>query len=147
MEYFCVEEFVPPEVYKERGNKAITVIDTNILRFIENLREALNKPITANNWKWGGSYSYRGYRTSASKHFRKYSQHSFGRALDFDVKGMSAQEVREWIIKNRELDWVKPITFLENSVSWVHIDTRTSEDNSLILWDVNTKQSQIYKRS
>ena len=55
----------------------------------------------------------------------------FGKAVDFDVSGMTAVEVREWIVENpskmpckvrleRNLNG-KPIT-------WVHLDVMSDED-------------------
>lgn len=146
LENFDIREFVPKSIYSDRGIKAVTTIDVNLLIFIDHLREYLDLPITINDYIFGGNNQFRGLRTIESKDYSKYSQHSFGRALDFDVKGMTAQEVRQWIIKNRNLWWVKPITFIENNVGWVHIDTRATDNYDLILYDVNTEETIIFKR-
>jgi uncharacterized protein YcbK (DUF882 family) len=147
LKYFKVQEFVPKSVYKARKGKAIQLIDYNLLIFIERLRETLNKPITVNNWHVGGQYQYRGLRDAGSDVYSKYSQHSFGSALDFKVSGMSSEDVRQWIIDNRNLAWVKPITFIEDGVSWVHVDVRpTTLDQDLWVWHVKTGATEVYKK-
>lgn len=148
-QYFEIYELVPKKVYEDRGNKAFELIDKDLLMFINMLRSELDKPITVNDWFWGGRFSQRGLRTPEAKEFKPYSQHSFGRALDFNVKGMSAAEVREWIIEHRDLDWVKPITFMEDEdgIERVHVDTRYSETGDLVLYNVPKGTARIFKRS
>jgi len=92
-------------------------------------REGLHKPMTINNWKWGGSFSQRGLRHNRSSMVQKktsiyLSAHMFGKAVDFDVQGMSAVEVREWIVENEDLFPCK-IRLERNlkgkPISWVHL--------------------------
>ena len=48
------------------------------------------------------------------------SPHPLGKAIDFDVLGRTAEEVRHWLINNKsEIPY--PIR-LEKNVSWVHMD-------------------------
>ena len=144
LKYFTVQELVPKEVFLARGVKAIELMDKELLVFIDKLREVLGKPITINTWNAGGVFSYRGLRTIECPQYSAYSQHTYGKALDFDVAGMSAHEVREWIIANKNLDWVKPISFIEDNVNWVHVDTRPSVDGTLVLWDPKTNKVKTY---
>jgi len=144
---FVVEEFVPRELYNLMGDHAICCMDEELITFIINLRQTLNRPITINTWKWGGRFTSRGIRLPGSTYYSATSQHSEGKALDFDVAGMPASEVRSWIISNRDLVWVKPITFIEDGVNWVHIDvglTHGRSKDKLILWHVKTKNSVVY---
>ena len=143
---FAVHELVPKDVYKDRGEKAIQLMDRELLTFIDKLRTHLGRSITVNNWQWGGPFQYRGLRDANSDVYSKYSQHSFGKALDFDVDGMTAEEVRQWIIDNRLLSWVRPITFIEDGVSWVHVDTRPTHNDSLVSWHVKTGKAEVYER-
>lgn len=143
---FKAHEFVPAAIYKDRGEKSIQLMDRELVIFIDKLRDELGRKITINNWFWGGRFSQRGLRTQDSEHYSKYSQHSYGKAIDFDVDGMSAGQVRQWIIDNRNLDWVKPICFIEDGVSWVHVDTRPTDGDALVVWHVDTKKSKVYSR-
>ncbi len=147
MKHFKVQELVSESVYNVRGERSIQLIDNRITTFLDELREALQASITCNDWLWGGKYSWRGLRTSDSEDFSQYSQHTFGRAIDFKVKGMSAEEVRQWIIKNRNLWWVKPISFIEGEVSWVHVDVRNLGSDDIWLWGKKSKETTVYKRS
>jgi len=140
--YFCIEELVDKLVFDKYGEKAWMFFDTDLLHTIWIIRKHLDKSITINNWKWGGKFDERGLRynlnyivkqkTIAGKMY--LSMHLFGKAIDFDVEGMTAEEVRDWIVDNSNLfrckirlEWKysktgKPIT-------WVHLDTRAEDKN------------------
>ena len=148
MKYFRTEELVSESVYRERGERSMQLIDKHIPVFLDNLREALGRSITCNDWVFGGEYHWRGLRTKDSTDFSQYSQHTFGRAIDAKIKGMSAEDVRQWLIENRNLWWVKPVTFIESgeSVTWLHIDLRGGTDGNLWVWDKDTGKTTIYQR-
>ena len=148
MKYFKVQELVSESTYKARGGRSTQLIDKRVITFIEGLREALGKPITINNWHVGGEYQWRGLRIPESPWYSTYSMHTHGKALDFDVKGMAAEEVRQWIIEHRELEWVRPVNFLEGgeTVNWGHIDVRNGTDGNLWLWDKDTGCTTVYGR-
>jgi len=129
-EYFCIEELVDKEVYNKYGDVAWKFIDEMLIECILVIREELGKPMTINNWKWGGQFSQRGLRHNMSpmvqKKTRMYlSAHMFGKAVDFDVEGMTAVEVREWIVANADKFPCK-IRLERNMkgkpISWVHLD-------------------------
>jgi hypothetical protein len=48
------------------------------------------------------------------------SAHLLGMGVDFDVEGLLAEEVRLWIVTNKNT-WPYPIR-LERDVNWVHLD-------------------------
>lgn len=146
MKHFIVQELVPKSVYLLRGDRAIEALDPRILIFIEQLRKHLRKPIIINNWFWGGKFQQRGLRTSDSDVYTAFSQHTFGRALDFDVVGMTPKEVHDFIIRNRNEWWCQCITFIETGINWNHVDCRYNEKNDLVLWDVKTKETKYYGR-
>lgn len=131
--YFKAYELVPKTVYEELGEDAFEWIDPKLMTALEYIRERLGT-VTINTWKQGGALQYRGLRTKESKHYSTKSQHCVGKAADFDVKGMTAQEVREWLIDNREEPALAPITFIEMAVHWVHIDIRPAVSNTLTCW-------------
>lgn len=153
MKWFKSYELVPESLHKLRGERSLQLIDKRLMEFLDKLREALGSPITVNTWKQGGQFSQRGLRTrefykSDKAYQESLSQHKFGRACDFDVKGMTASEVRQWIIGNRNLWWVKGIGFLEDDVNWVHVDFRfINDEDDLWVWSVVTGRTEVYKRS
>ena len=129
--YFILEELVPKDVYYDRGDKAIEIISEPALRTLIKIRELFQNPITVNNWKWEGPYNNRGYRHESyyNDDRKHYSQHQFGNAFDFDVRGFKADDARELIKgwkKNGELPY---LTGLEEGegVTWVHIDCRLTD--------------------
>jgi uncharacterized protein YcbK (DUF882 family) len=133
--HFKVQELVPEHIYKKRGAKAIELMDERILITMDKLREMIGKPITVNNWVWGGNRNWSGLRTagfysSLQSYENSLSQHKYGRAVDFLVKGMSAVDVRKFIFANKE--HFPYITFVETDISWVHIDCRNCE--SITTW-------------
>ena len=123
--YFKIYELVPPTVYQERGHKAWELLDENLLRVIDELRNIFGSA-TINSWKWGGEFKWSGLRTANCKIGSKYSQHRFGRAADMKFKNISPKEVRA-IIKNDARFWgrVMGIKCIENKTpSWLHVDVR-----------------------
>jgi hypothetical protein len=131
--YFKIHEFVGRLTYKIFGQRAWMFFSTNILKSLLIVRIGLNKSITVNNWFWGGKFSQRGLRTifqqiakNAFYRGKLYlSPHLFARAFDFDVKGMKANKVRTWIVKNGSLFPEKirlEKTYKGKSINWVHMD-------------------------
>lgn len=122
-EKFQIYELLSRSDYDARGEKGWMLFDPRLLKLLDRLRELFDAPITINNWKWGGQFENRGLRTSASQYYSKYSQHSFGRAVDFDVRGLSADEsrekIRQWFNEGKlEVDGIR----MELGVNWVHLD-------------------------
>ena len=64
--YFCIEELVDSTVYNKYGDSAWKFIDSFALECLLVVREGLGKPMTVNNWKWGGRFSQRGLRDNMS---------------------------------------------------------------------------------
>jgi hypothetical protein len=142
-EYFDIREFVNKTTYLKHGENAWMFIDPKLLHTILVIREALGRPMTINNWSYGGKFSQRGLRTNIGQIVMKMvakrrlylSAHVMGKAVDFDVKGMSAIKVREWLVENKDLLPCK--IRLENTmkgrpISWVHLDVFWSKKNSKV---------------
>ena len=156
LKHFKVKEFVDKNTYEQRGDKAITTMDSELLTFIDNYAEHLKSlnsdvkvSVVINDWSWDGRFQWRGLRTPDYNKFNKFSQHAYGRGIDFDVYiddvRIAPEVTRQWIADNRFTDWVRPITFVEEGVNWAHVDTRAS-DGDLIFWHVDTKQTTVYGR-
>lgn len=131
MKHFVLQELVCPDVYNKYGKTAWSFLDKRLLDTIEFLREELGKPIIINNWHRDGSYTQRGLRCNTCELVRTkedpyMSAHNFGQGVDMTFKGMSAKDVRRWIIKNQHK---LPYNIrLETDVSWVHLDVRGGKD-------------------
>ena len=146
--YFDISELVGPAVYNKYGNESWFVFETDILNCLLLIRVGLDKPITINNWKRGGTRSESGYRDNTQSIMvdktiegKLYlSGHVLGCAFDFTVKDVNSTYVREWVVKHKNIFPCK--VRLENNkdgkqISWVHIDTKYYERNPKVyLFDV-----------
>jgi hypothetical protein len=139
-DYFSLDELVCPEIYKHFGDVAWQFFDSRLLITIDTLRQKLGRRITVNDWQVHGQFTQRGFRClqcqlvkDAIKTNQLYvSPHMTGQAIDFDVEGMVAEEVRQYIIKNQSL-WPYPIR-LEADVNWIHMDTRDADNGKVFLF-------------
>ena len=126
--YFELKELICPDVFKFYGETSWQFFDPRLFVTIDKLRERLNKAMFVNNWNEGGEFTQRGFRCiqcqleqDAFKNNKMYcSPHSRGQAIYFDVQGLVAEEVRQYIIKNPNL-LPYPVR-LEAGVNWVHMD-------------------------
>jgi uncharacterized protein YcbK (DUF882 family) len=115
--YFTWQELMP---YAEYEPYWLILMDERILITLDAIRTHYKRPVTVNNWHRGGQFSMRGFRPMTGNVGAKYSQHRFGRAVDFDVAGIPAEQVRNDI----RFGLFPLITCIEKNVNWVHIDVR-----------------------
>lgn len=146
--YFKIYELVGRLTYKVFGERAWMFFSTNILKSLLIVRIGLDSPITVNTWYWSGKFSQRGLRTVfqqiAKNAFYKgrlyLSPHLFARAIDFDVEGMTATNVRSWMVKNADLFPEKirlEKTYKGKEINWVHMDDFWEAKNPKVyLFDV-----------
>ena len=127
--YFDLKELVCPDVYRRFGEWAWIFLDEKRLDTLAVLREKIfDRPMLVNTWAAGGAFTQRGLRCNLCPLVREksaagvpyLSAHNLGKAVDFDVPGLSAETVRETIVKNQIL-LPHPIR-LEKGTSWVHLD-------------------------
>lgn len=130
-QHFTVPELVPPDLYKLRGDEALIVMDARILWTLDALREHFGVPITVNNWQSGGPFQQRGFRNDAGTG-ALLSQHRYGRAVDFDIQGITAAEFRALVKTGQLIGQMIHITAIEETnagqpISWVHCDCRNAD--------------------
>lgn len=138
-DYFDIQELVCPHVYNKFREYAWNFFDPRLLDTLLVIREKIGKPIYVNNWDMGGDFSQRGFRCNICALVKEktaleklyVTAHNQGMGVDFDVKGMRAEEVRKWITDNQIL-LPHPIR-LEEDVNWVHLDVR-SDGFRAITW-------------
>lgn len=136
--YFSLDELVCEDVYNKFADIAWSFFDARLLIIIDLLRERFNKPIFVNDWMVHGQFDERGFRCircslvrEAIRQRRLYvSPHMTGQGVDFDVEGLVAEEVRQWIIKNQK---ILPYAIrMERNVNWVHLDTRDNVEGKKV---------------
>jgi len=132
--HFSIKEFVHPDIYSYFGEKSIQFMDTRILYTADQLRDLFG-PITCNSWSWGENRKFSGLRPFDSKIGAKYSAHKYGKALDLIFRNNTAEEVRQYIKKYPRLESFKYITRIESKVSWLHIDTFTTNKEGILFFN------------
>ena len=116
---FTLRELVSKRTLDKYGEKAWEFLDERATRNLQFIRDNLgptivNTPI----------YQYRGFDAIE---FRKsgYSQHNMGRGFDYIVRGMTAEQVRKWVIENQNR-FPEPNMWIEVIDTHNHIDVRYS---------------------
>lgn len=129
--HFIPQEYVPPEIYEQLGDKSILLIDYRILKTDDTIREYFGVPVIINNWHKGGKRKYSGFRTAECNVGARWSQHRYGRASDKLLTGIDIKKVRKEILINQK--HFPYITVIEDGVSWLHTDCRCIVDNEIQL--------------
>ena len=121
--YFSIEELVCKHTYEKWRNNAWQFLDTDYLHALLIIRrDILKSPMICNSV----GASQRGMRCNRcdlvkNKQSVYLSAHILGKAGDFTIKGMTAEEARQKIKANAHL---LPCNIrIESGVSWLHVDT------------------------
>ena len=125
--YFKAYELVDKDTFDRLGAQSFLLFAPEALIMLDDLRVYFGVPITVNNWFTGGPFSRRGFRTlldelAVNPKSTGHSAHQTGLAFDFDVEGMTAEDVRGHIIADKDSPRLRNITRLEAGTSWVHAD-------------------------
>ena len=132
MKHFKAYELVPEIVYKQFGDLSEYFIDSKLRETLDKIRIFINMPIIVNNWINGGEFSNRGFRTADSNIGAKLSMHKVGGAIDCHCPHLSADELREIVIKNQSR--FKHIKRIEADVNWLHMDIKETGLNYIYLF-------------
>ena len=130
---FKPEELVDKQTFDRFKGDVWFLFNQRALIALDGIRNYFHSSVIVNNWHSGGNLQYRGFRTKESQNWSQYSQHSLGNAFDLDVIGMTADEVREAIIKNKDDVYFYLITCLEMGINWVHFDCRNISNRILLV--------------
>lgn len=120
--YFQVSELVCGHTFSKWGERSWQFLDTNYLACLLVIRrDILQSPMTCNH----SGASQRGLRCNMCELVKEkkasyLSSHVLGKAGDFTVQGITAQEARSRI---RNMAHLLPCPIrMEGGVSWLHID-------------------------
>ena len=120
--YFKVSELVCPHTFAKWGEKSWQFLDTDFLHALLVVRrDILQRPMTCN----GGQYTQRGLRCNRCERVRTKTQvylssHILGKAGDFSVSGMTAEDARKAIKAKGDL--LPCNVRVEAGKSWLHFD-------------------------
>ena len=126
LNYFDIREFVPECVYKERGDKSIQLMNPQLVMLCDEMRRTYGAA-TINNWHIGGERHWSGLRVPNSPYYSKYSQHTYGNAVDAIFNNATAKAIRSDFLEGVWDDYIDENDIqvtLEDDVSWLHIDLR-----------------------
>lgn len=132
--FFNIKELVGRRTYRKYGERAWRFLDYRLLYALLIIRVCLGKKMYVN---YNGKQQ-RGLRTIVQQIVKSFfyknilyiSAHLLGKAADFNVENMTAEEVRIWIIKNHFLFPFK--IRLEKYVKWVHLDVIFEKKNKKV---------------
>lgn len=125
--YFDAEELVCDHTFKKWGEQSWNFLDTDYLHALLVIRrDIIKKPM----WCNGNAKKQRGLRCNRCQMVRDktsvyLSAHCLGKAGDFTVTGMTAEQARQKIKENAHL-LPCPVR-LESGVSWLHMDVRPDD--------------------
>ena len=131
MDYFELHELVDKPTWERLGNKSIWMLNPTAVKGLIALRKELNSPMTVNNYFWGGNLSNRGYRSIYSTVGGKFSQHRVGNAWDINVKGMTPDQVYDYILENYKAFGITTIEHKSFTQTWTHIDFRKTNEKTI----------------
>lgn len=134
---FVMQEFVPREIFNLYGVKSTWFISQGVITSMIFLRNWFDAAITINNWHNSGKFQNRGYRVPDSNVGARLSQHKFGKAVDFNVEGLTSDEVCKRIADNWDtLRTNVAFTTMEDpsfTKGWTHLDTRYTFSDKLLI--------------
>ena len=121
-EYFQISELVCEHAHSEWGERAWQFLDTNYLECLLIIRRDILERIMICNHSGADQRGLRCNRCELVKDKKTIylSSHVLGKAGDFTVKGITAEEARSLIKKHADL-LPCPIR-MESGVSWLHFD-------------------------
>lgn len=135
---FDIRELVCPHCYKKFGEGSWQFLSTELLSTLYILRYVIFKaPITINTYHINGKYDERGLRCNrcslvCGKKDIYLSAHCLGKAIDFNVRGKTSDEVNQTIINNSD-KFEYPIRIEITGGNWNHIDCYQPYDSDVNL--------------
>jgi len=132
MKHFVEEEYIPKQLWDyfktkyNNGKMAMRYINPKIPIFMEWLRNTLGKRIVINTWHLNlapeQTFDGRCLRLPGDSKYKLTSDHNYGLAVDFEVDGMIAEEVRQALLYTYSSFFLAlGATIMEKNTNWVHV--------------------------
>jgi uncharacterized protein YcbK (DUF882 family) len=131
-----IEEFVSRPIFTSMRSNSIRLLDPRIFDIAQGIRDWYGTPITINNWHSSGTFQNRGFRAHNTNVGAIYSQHRFGRAIDFNLRNITPQKVYRDILDNQTHFMNLGISCMEDirdTTTWVHVDCRITNTNNILI--------------
>lgn len=136
--YFVIKELVSKQVYEKYGEGAWKFIDEKLIITLDQIREFFGKPIVVNIY--GSGLEQRGLRANCDYLVKDktdsgilyISQHVLGKAVDFNVIGLSVQTTYKAIIDNQDkFPYLKRLENIKLTPTWIHADVANTGKEGL----------------
>ena len=126
---FHIKELVPESIFEQfSANEPflVSLFDNKALITLQALRDQFGSTYV-NTWHLGNEIGmhFRGYRPLKCNVGALCSYHKLGMAFDCSFSKVSAEEARQYILKNPQQ--FPHITAMEGQVSWLHFDVRPAD--------------------
>jgi hypothetical protein len=132
--FFKAWELVPSLVYTIMEDDALILLKPSILMTADDLRKFFGAPVTVNTYFEGpGEQQFRGFRPAYCPLGADASEHRLGGAIDCDIRGVTAEEARQSILKHR--DRFPYLRRMEAGVDWLHCDVKETGRDGIILFN------------
>lgn len=144
--YFIIQELVSPEIYKEFGENAWSLIDDSMKEALDATREHFTgkfgpfAKMIINNWHKGGPYRYRGLRPLDCPEGAPSSQHKKRplNAVDFDILTLTDDQVKDEIVANDAkfygMGW-RRMESREFATGWTHLDRKPTKLKFILVFN------------
>lgn len=132
---FKIQEFVPKDIYEKYGDTSWRFICPELFSLAETVKDFFDgAPVTINDWLWGGSLNYRGFRPPDCGVGAPLSAHKRGMAIDFDVRGVDSLQVQKDIEDNWPVFFSAGATAMEDGTEgWTHLSCENWMTHDLVL--------------
>ena len=145
--HFQPYELVPKFVYESEEDKGeiLGLFDENALRCLDLVREWAGVGLTVNNWYWGGTRQYSGFRPKDCKVGATNSAHKTGKnrkACAFDIISPKITTKQLWALIDKNADKLPCKIRIERTsggkpIAWLHIDTAAAPNQNVKIYYFN----------
>lgn len=126
-------ELVDQKTFEKFGTESWKFFRPELLQTLDELRNLFASPITINDWRDGGNYTWSGLRTQDCYIGAKWSPHRFGMAADIKVRGMAAKDVQKSILQLAKAGNLKKLRRMElETLTWTHVDVMETGSEGIV---------------
>ena len=151
VQLFDTREFVSQDIFDLWGDSHIWFVKRQLIVIAAWIKFKTLSTVTINDWCFGGTRNFSGFRPFDCKIGSEYSQHKLGNAIDVVVKGFTAEQIRNIIrddwkesykMNDKEINRIRNFgltTIEKDTPDWVHCDLRWWGDSNDDLKEVTFK--------
>ena len=137
---FKAFEITDSATYAKFGEQAFQFFRIEALQMLDQLSDLFkDRAITINNWKSGGEFQWRGLRTldypekdANGQPKSPRSAHRLGAAFDFNVSGLTPQQVYQIILAAKPSK-IRRMEDISITTGWTHCDTYEWDGDGILI--------------